>query len=278
MTEPAEQPLLLVADDDEEFREELIPTAMREINARVLKAVNVTEACRIGAEHGSGSADALELVVLDMHMPLHDGTGHVAKDGGLRFLRSVVKLRCPVVVFTAWPDFRSCVSAIRAGASAYLPKMSQDSYMEGREGGIDDLVATSRRLLEYAPPKSLAFPPLPDPMWIRENYEWLCKRFGGMWVAFLDPRRACEAGIDIEGRDHGILSNQTEDELRRFLTTKAPYLGYLPEVLWVPYGPFYHDQSAAAGTCITYGHPRTNSTANRAPQGRRIEVCRRVTG
>lgn len=240
MTEPVKQPLVLVADDDEEFREELIPTALGKINARVLKAADVAGACRLAAEHGLGSDDALELVVLDMHMPLHERTVDVAKDGGIQFLKSIIATRCPVIVFTAYPNFRNCALAIRARASAYLPKKSQDAYKEGREGGVDDLIATCKRLLKGTPPEEPAPPPLPDPAWVRENYEWLCEQFGGKWVAFIELEKAQAADIDVDVCDtYGVAARLLEDELRRLVAKKAPYLGYLPEVLWVPDDPAY---------------------------------------
>ncbi len=234
MTEPVSQPLALVADDDHEFREEIIPKALGKIRARILKAENVADACRVAAEN------PLEIVVLDMHMPLHKDTTELAKDGGIHFLKSVITAHCPVVVFTAYPNFRNCAAAIRAGAAAYLPKQSQDAYKEGREGGMDDLIATCTRLLAENNREEGAAPRVPDHGWLEENYEWLCDQFGGKWVAFLEPRKALEVGVDVEQRGtYGILASRSEDELRKTLGEKAVYLGSLPEILWVPNEPCY---------------------------------------
>ncbi len=147
MTESVRQPLVLVADDDQKFREEHIPKALGRINARILKAADVAEACRLAVEHGPDSDDPLELVVLDMHMPLREDAIEAEHDGGIHFLKSILDIQRPAVVFTAYASFRNCTLAIRAGASAYLPKMSQEVYEGGREGGVDDLVATCKRLL-----------------------------------------------------------------------------------------------------------------------------------
>jgi len=235
MTEPVSQPLALVADDDPEFREELVPKALSKIRARILIAANVADACRVAAEK------PLEIVILDMHMPLHKDTTEVAKDGGIRFLKSVITAHCPVIVFTAYPNFRNCAAAIRAGAAAYLPKKSQEAYKEGREGGMDDLIAACTRLLAEDRCEEPASPSVPNLGWLKENYEWLCSRFGGKWVAFLEPRKADAMDVDVEQRGaYGVLANPSEDELRKTLAKKAVYLGYLPEVLWVPSEPSYH--------------------------------------
>lgn len=235
MTEPVRQPLVLVADDDAQFREQVLPHALSRINARVLTATTVADACRLAVEHGEDSNDPLDLVVLDMHLPLHESTGAVASDGGIQFLRSAIPFRCPVVVFTAYPSFRGCTKAIQEGASAYVPKMAQDVYTEGPEGGIDSLVATCRRLLEDSISEERAFPPRPEPAWIQRNFEWLRQQFGATWVAFIDRARANQAGIVAECRDdYCAVSRQSQTELRAFLATIAPYLGYLPEVVWVP--------------------------------------------
>lgn len=234
MTEPVSQPLALVADDDPEFREELIPRALGRIRARILKAANVADACRLAAEK------PLEIVVLDMHMPLHIDTTEVAKDGGIHFLKSVITAHCPVIVFTAYPNFRNCAAAIRAGAAAYLPKKSQDAYKEGREGGMDDLIATCNRLLAEGRCEEPVSLPEPDLEWVKHNYEWLCSQFGGQWVAFLESKKARDVGINVEQQGaYGVLASPSEDELRKMLARQAVYLGYLPEVLWVPREPAY---------------------------------------
>jgi CheY-like chemotaxis protein len=147
MTNSVRQPLILVADDDKEFREELIPTALGRINARIVSAADVDEACSIAEEHGPESKDPLELVVLDMHMPLDEEAIETVEDGGIQFLQRIIAMQRRVVVFTAYASFRNCALAIRAGASAYLPKMEQELYEGGVEGGVDDLVETCKRLL-----------------------------------------------------------------------------------------------------------------------------------
>jgi CheY-like chemotaxis protein len=241
MTEPVRQPYVLVADDDREFREELIPKALGELRARVLQAANVAEACFLAAKHGAGSDDPVELVVLDMHMPLHENCLDVARDGGIRTLQFFGRCTAPVVVFTAYPSFRNCVAAVRAGASAYLPKKSQSVYKEEPEGGRDDLVETCRRLLEGRPAEPPPPRTLPEPDWMQENYEWLCGQFAEKWVAFIEPDKARAAEIEVVDRGaYGVVARDQEDALRRLLVEKAAYLGYLPEALWVPEIPSYH--------------------------------------
>ena len=148
MNPTTDQPLVLVADDDQEFREELIPEALARLSVRVLTAKDVYEALSIAMKQDAQSEDLPDLIVLDMHMPLDSDTTEIAADGGIQFLRACRLAGCPVVVFTADPSYQNCVGAVQAGAAAYLPKSSHDTYEGNQEGGIDHLVAICRRLLE----------------------------------------------------------------------------------------------------------------------------------
>jgi CheY-like chemotaxis protein len=197
MSETNRSPLILVADDDNEFRTELVPTRLEmELGAETILAENVLEACMAVAEHG-GPEGSLDLVILDMHMPLHRDEARVDDDGGIRFLRSFGFLGCPVVVFTAYPSYQNCVLAAQAGAAAYLPKATHDSY-HGPEGGIDQLVAVCKQLLEAPISKGTQVPPNAD--WLNENRDWLGHTFGDQWVAFVDKVKGHAAGLAGEDR------------------------------------------------------------------------------
>ena len=232
MSQVSDRPLVLVADDDLEFREELLPEALARLNVRVVKAKDVREACLVAAEHDAPSEDPLDLIVLDMHMPLHEDTKDVAADGGIQFLRSYELTTCPVIVFTAYGSYRNCVGAVEAGAAAYVPKMSHDTY-DGPEGGIDDLIETCRRLLEK--PKTVETRLPPDDDWLSRNYDWLCREFGGRWTAFVHPEPARVAGLT--GIEHdGLLlkGDESADNLKRTIVAKLPLLGTIPPIVFVP--------------------------------------------
>ena len=232
MTQVSDQPLVLVADDDQEFREEIIPEALGRLNARVLTAKDVLEACLVAAEHDAHSTDPLHLIVLDMQMPLHEGTTEPAADGGIQFLRGHQVTMCPVVVFTAYPSYENCVRAVQAGAAAYLPKGVQDTYV-GPEGGIDQLVDTCRSLWTKPTRDETLLPP--DGQWIDQNYDWLCQEFGGRWVAFVPASKAPQAAIEgTERADLIIVSEESRESLARFIAGKLPMLGEIPPIVFVP--------------------------------------------
>jgi hypothetical protein len=128
---------------------------------------------------------------------------------------------------------------MRAGASAYIPKGRQDTYetdedgRRKREGGIDDLVNTCRRLLEVPERDDRVAPP--DTIWLRENYDWLRDEFGGRWIAFIDRSLAISA--DIRGKERGghiVVGELSKEELSRFLIGKLPYLPHVPPIAWLP--------------------------------------------
>lgn len=232
MNPVSEQPLVLVADDDEEFREEIIPEAMGRLDARILTAKDVRQACLVAAQHDAESKDPLHLIVLDMHMPLHEASIDPSEDAGIQFLRSYDLTECPVVVFTAYPSYQNCVRAVEAGAAAYLPKATQTVW-GGPEGGIDQLVETCRRLLAKREPEGTRV--APDGDWISENYDWLCREFGGRWVAFVPTSKAMSAGI--EGTERAglvIIGEESRQSLARLVVKRLPFLDAIPHILFVP--------------------------------------------
>jgi CheY-like chemotaxis protein len=235
MNDVTVQPLILIADDDEEFRERAIPQAMARLTTREpLKAKNVEEACLLAAEHDDASAEPLDLIILDMHMPLDENTITPAKDAGIRFLRGNQLTLRPVIVFTAYPSYGNCVLAMQAGAAAYLPKKERDTY-EGTEGGIDQLVETCRRLLTKAEPGKTHH--VPDEAWLGENYEWLCQEFADRWVAFVPSEKASTLGITgTERAGLTIISDESRENLVRVVAKNLPRLGEIPLIVFVPGG------------------------------------------
>jgi CheY-like chemotaxis protein len=231
MNQISDQPLILIADDDPEFREQLIPEALGRLNSQIRKARDVEEACLVAAQQDS-KGEPLDLIVLDMHMPLHKKTKDIADDGGIQFLRGHHLTRCPVVVFTAYPSYYNCVRAVQAGAVAYLPKAEQEAY-KGKEGGIDQLVETCRELLKAPQPTESRFPP--DGDWLEQNYEWLCEEFGGLWVAFVSASRAASAGIGAPERAGlVVISEKSREGLVRLIAGKLALLAEIPPIAFIP--------------------------------------------
>lgn len=232
MSQVNDRPCILVADDDPEFREELLPEALGRLNARVLTAKDVLEACLVVAEHGAQSKDPLDLIVLDMHMPCNADSAQIAEEAGIQFLRACHLTDSPVVVFTAYPSYRNCVRAVQAGAVAYLPKKEHDAF-KGPEGGIDGLIETCRRLLTR--PQADKMHLLPDGFWMSQNYDWLLREFAGRWVAFVPASAALSAGIT--GMERGgllIVSEKSAQSLARVITQRLSSLGTIPHIAFVP--------------------------------------------
>lgn len=148
------KPLVLVIDDDADFRDRIIPKALeRALGVRTIKAANATEAKDQYNRHHILSQDPIDLVVLDMHMPesAHDGA---LVEKGLEILEWVKRLGwigIPVVVFTAFATFGNCVKSMHLGTRDYVPKMPMKHTLGPTqpitEGGTDDLIAACKRLL-----------------------------------------------------------------------------------------------------------------------------------
>lgn len=227
MTELTREPLVLVIDDVELFAKELLPEMFSQMGCRVVSASNVQEGTKLAAQHAPESDDPLDLVVLDMHMPLEEAEGRIAQDAGIRFLKEYRLSDCPVVVFTAYPEFSNCVDAVKAGATAYIPKTSR----KNQEGGPDDLRETCRRLLfESNEPEEVA----PTKKWMQENSEELARRYNGKWVAFVSMDMK---GLNTEIGDplNGVLliDGDSFDEVRRKVIDSSVVLGTLPPIFRV---------------------------------------------
>ncbi len=230
-----DRPLVLVVDDDPEFREEILPEALGRLNARVLTAQDVLEARLVAAEHDADTNDPLNLVVLDMQMPRHGAEVETAEDGGIQFLRPYHRPDCPVVVFTAYPSYRNCVRAARAGAAAYLPKKEHDAF-GGPEGGIDGLIETCRCLLTTPPAGEMRLPTNED--LIAQRYDALSlprEEFGDRWAALVPASKARSAGmVGTERAGLVVVTETSRERLAQLIIDKLPILGDIPHVKFVP--------------------------------------------
>jgi CheY-like chemotaxis protein len=180
------KPLVMIIDDVPEYREDRLPAMADGLGCRVCKAGNIQEALQLAKAHAPDSDDPLDLIVLDMHLPVDaEHATDVKNDGGVRFLHAYGLVRCPVVVYTAYPTFASCVSAILAGAIAYIPKTEKD-----KEGGPDALRDTWAWLLRERDDTAERVPPTRE--WIDRNYQELSKNFDGKYLALVDQMRLSE--------------------------------------------------------------------------------------
>lgn len=91
-------PRVLVAEDDEDLRS-LVAEQLRRDGCEVFEAANGDEAMSVIADiaAGSGPADELELVVMDLRMP---------GMSGIEVMSVMRTMRCatPVLVVTAYPE------------------------------------------------------------------------------------------------------------------------------------------------------------------------------
>lgn len=99
---------LLVVDDDEEMRD-LLRKVLDKEGYRVSVAGNGREALAVLAQ------ESFDLVVTDMLMPY---------DGGLELLETLRRTHpaLPVIIVTAFGDWRSYTRALELGAAAFISK------------------------------------------------------------------------------------------------------------------------------------------------------------
>jgi CheY-like chemotaxis protein len=229
-------PLVLVVDDVPEYRERLLPGLVEILGGRICKAANVREALGVAAEHTIDSEDPIDLIILDMHLPMSAEDPNILDDAGVRFLRQYRLAHCPIVVFTAYPSFANCVAAIQAGASAYIPKVSKDN-----EGGPEALCETCKRLLGNREQKEAAVPPTKE--WIRRNRQRLGTEFDGKWLAFIDQAKLTKEqaeGLSVMDGLVLLVGNSYEDVRNQVIHSPA-VLTAKPTILMV--------RGAQSGSC-----------------------------
>ncbi len=222
------KPLILIVDDVPEFREDRLPAFAKVLGCRSRTGGNVQDALRLASEHGPDSGDPVDLVILDMHLPIDPDHINVADDGGLRFLHQYKFTECPIVVFTAYPTFSNCVAAIQAGATAYVPKVKGDN-----EGGLDALRETCERLLRGAD-QAVEVPPTRD--WIERNHVQLTSKFNGKWVAFVPKEVVKSATVPQQLTELGgllLLAGDSYEGVRAKIIELPSVLNAQPIILRV---------------------------------------------
>ena len=233
--------VVLIVDDEKEYREELLPNEFFNIGATVVTASDVDSALRlIASRFGPSASEHLDLMVLDMHMPLAEYGASVDEEAGVKLLNKLFSLHeyklveCPVIVFTAYASFTNCVRAIKAGAADYIAKTATEDPCEG---GLNGLMSSCRRLLFPGPPRT-RLETVPTADWLRLHGSWLRENFKEKWVAFIGEHIARSAGLAdvaqypvLDGIV--ILSGATYDEVRAAIANQPTLLEQLPTVVQV---------------------------------------------
>jgi CheY-like chemotaxis protein len=198
MPEKNRSPLVLIVDDDKEFREDIGPEFItKQLGSRVIKAEDVESGLRQLAEHDPHSADPVDLLIIDMHMPLSDDEIKISDEAGILCLRYAKRFNLDppiVIVFTAHPSYDDCVRAAKDGADAYVLKL-------GEAGKEEPLVVLETVCKQYLAQTIEKQAPVPSADWLGEHYGWLCGAFGGRWVALIEKDDAAKAGYDVSSEN-----------------------------------------------------------------------------
>lgn len=145
----AKMPLLIV-DDDETNRHTLARLLTRDGYANLAMAGNGAEAL------AAMRADHVDLILLDIRMPVLDGFGVLEAMHADAALRSI-----PVIVISADDDLANVTRAIELGATDYLAKPFDPVLLRARvraglerrqlQSGLEGALAETRAMLEINP-------------------------------------------------------------------------------------------------------------------------------
>jgi len=143
MSAPADQPIILIADDQEHVREALA-MLLRGHNYSVVLCASPHEALMAAREH------APDLALLDMNYQ-RDSTSGIE---GLELIQHLRELDAmiPIIALTAWGNVDLAVSAMKHGASDFIEKpWRNDALMEKVKSLIRraEEVRSSQRVSDY---------------------------------------------------------------------------------------------------------------------------------
>jgi CheY-like chemotaxis protein len=242
MIEKKREPLILVVDDDDEFREEIISPDLKELGARVIMARDVQEAVLMAANCDPEKGDSIDLLILDMHMPLSEEDIEIDKSAGIKTFNLIKEIslhspHCRSIVFTAHPSFKNCVESVKSGIYAYIPKRKLTLSEEiGTEGGYNELISTCKHILEFLPSEKESMPP--SIKWLEKNINWILDRYMNKWVVYIPKEVAIEAGFSDSAeytyRDGIVIINRDSRlELIKFISGNLKTLKYISSVAFI---------------------------------------------
>ena len=147
---------ILIVDDDETNRYTLARRLTREGYEQFVMAGNGVEALSAMRQ------DRIDLVLLDIMMPVMDGFGVLETMAADPLLKQI-----PVLVISAVDDQAKYVRAIELGAQDYLPKPFDPTLLRVRvktcldrralQNEVSELLAESRAILELSPVATFLF-------------------------------------------------------------------------------------------------------------------------
>ncbi len=199
--EQQQKKTVLIVDDDQEMHETIEDALKMRFEVEVLTAEEPQQAIKLLVSRERAGSPPVDLIILDWHMPVGGGT--IVTDGGLFFLKGCQTVVWPVLVYTSYPAFPTCVTAIQAGALDYICKNEpkEKEHPNDIRWGIGYLMKRCHEVLYPEPMQDASFP---SPEWHRTNDYWLMQRFGGKWVTFAQPDKT-DGSLEGEKRDGVII-------------------------------------------------------------------------
>ena len=238
MSETLKKPLVLIIDDDPEFRNDILPAFVKKrLKGRPIEATDIQTGITQFIAHDASSDEPVDLAIVDMHMPWTKDTVRIHEHGGLivlqalQFIRSYKINHCPIIIFTAHQTYEDCVQAIKHGADDYIPKFTTEG-----ESNIALLEAACKKALER---KAEAKQEVPSSQWLAANYAWLCEQHGGQWVVLVDEEQARAAGLDttLENTVRSglyIIHGKSYENVRKQLSSRPPLWHNASEIALLP--------------------------------------------
>jgi CheY-like chemotaxis protein len=236
---------VLIADDIKEYLYEEIPDDLRLIcgaDLEIITAADLQETLQKAVVHGRNSEQPLDLIVLDMHMPLHKGAKTIEPKAGIDALMviqllakgEVASIDCPIVIYTAYASLQNCFLAAKAGARAYISKFQQEYDDRPTEGGREEFVSVCKELLSSIDKNTVSA----YSQWLDINSRWLDVTFLGKWVALVQKNAAEKAGLADPSKHPErdgivILSGATRKEVVDLVLSMPELLREFPEIFMV---------------------------------------------
>lgn len=238
MNDNVRKPLVLIVEDINEWMK-ILRRLLKPLDCRLEIRKTVADAFDFADSHDAGSADPIDLVILDWRVP--DKPGAVVDEeakvqGGMKYLRryNYVSSRASIIVFTAYPSYDDCIEAIHEGADYYLPKSEPGAVDNSQKllGKCREFLTKSKGEPKEDEPSS------PSDAWFKRNHKNVRERHAGKFVAFIpggetfsiDPAGSVSVN-ELDGVE--ILVANTQKELRRCIQHDATLRKLLPLITYI---------------------------------------------
>jgi len=230
------RPTILIVEDHPDWQKTL-EVLFEPLDVQLKIAPNLTQGLEIAEQHAPDSENPIDLVILDMRIPVAKGD-QADLVGGIKFLTQYQFLSpsVPIIVFTAFEGYDNCVKAIKGGAYYYLPKMDPMTNINNSKR----LLEMCKELISREKEPEAEEHASPDEKWFDKHHHEVRERYPGRYVIFLPATIVAvqaNSSVSCEELDGvRMLAADSYNKLRSCILQDPALRKYMPIIVFVEGG------------------------------------------